>query len=111
MSNLQSFQQALQNAQTFIFQQNNPPYFIYFNFTNKYCAIHSSSSPNLPQNRPGQCTKFECTDNGFWYGPFNTYSEALAFCIIMSDFHHIDYGEYVSVSNGSGINYVPKRPR
>jgi len=111
MSNFQSFQQALQNAQTFISQQNKPPYFIYFNFTNKYCAIHSSSSPALPQSRPNQCMKFECTANGFWYGPFGTYSEALSFCIIMSDFHHIDYGEYVDVTNGNGINYVPKRPR
>ncbi|OAG27030.1 hypothetical protein [Thermodesulfatator autotrophicus] len=113
MANHHTFNQSLQDTLSFLNHQNNPPYFLYCNFTNKYVSIHSGSSPNIPTNYPqNRAEIFEKTDNGFWYGPISSYQEALAIAIIMADFHHLNYGEYINVISRNDITYPNNhRPR
>ena len=111
MANLNSFQQSLTDARRFISTQNSPPYYVYCNFTNKYCSIHSTNSIYLPHNIPDTPQVFKQTPNGFWYGPIQTYFGALSIIIIMSDFHHIACGEFIDIINGDGISFSPRKPR
>ena len=111
MPDEQSFMQSLKETETFISQQNDPPYYLYLNHTNRYVSIHASNSSDIPPNPPTQTTIFEKTENGFWYGPLSSYVDALSFAVTLSDYHHISEGEYLLAIHGRGINYMPRRPR
>lgn len=110
---------AIAATNAFKNENSTGKFYLYINWTNGYITIHGDKSASL--------TKFDYDDintpysifgnkkgkrgNGYWYGYFQSYLEAVGIAKLIADFLHRQSGEHLQISNSSrGICESGEKP-